>query len=178
MILLVSTSFCGIFFSGGVRIVEIKDLIQELKDAHENLEVFRNKETEIVKEEIQILLKITKELFPFATKKVINGEEALLIYVYGRDDKEFISHEVYLTKSGEIAYQVYDQKRYIGYVPEADIRGGFVYNTLEQYLRHKPLKDIFEFFLDRIDVLYEYASETSHFNKERLEFLAKMKNIL
>jgi len=178
MILLVSTSFCGIFFSGGVRTVEIKDLIQELKDAHKHLEVFREKESEIVKEEIQVLLKFTKDLFPFATKKVINGEEALLIYVYGRDDKEFISHEVYLTKGGEIAYQVYDEKRYIGYVPQADIRGGFVYNTLEQYLLHKPLKDIFEFFLDRIDVLYEYSDETNAFNKERLEFLTKIKNIL
>lgn len=158
--------------------MDFKDLIQELKDAHENLEVFREKESEIVEEEMKILLKLTKELFPFSTKKKINGEDALLIYVYGRDDKEFVSHEVYLTKSNEITYQVYDEKKYRGYVPDADIRNGFIYMPLVQYLRHKPLRDIFEFFLDRVDVLYEYASETNHFNKERLEFLKKIKNVL
>lgn len=155
--------------------MDFKELVQELKEAHENLETFRKKESDIVKEEVQILHKLSKELFPFATKKFINGEQALLIFVYGIDDKSFVSHEVYLTEGNEIVYQVYDEKKYRGYVPDADIRNGYRYMSLEHYLKNKPLRDIFEFFLDRVDVLYEYASETNLFNKERMDFLNKIK---
>lgn len=155
--------------------MDFNELIHDLQEAHETLLVHREKEEVLVKQEVEILDKLTKKLFPFATKKFINNEEALLIYVYGIDDKSFVSHEVYLTKKNEVVYQVYDKNKYLGYVPEADIRNGFRYMPLEDYLKNKPLKDIFEFFLDRIDVLYEYSNETIHFNKEREEFLRKIK---
>lgn len=155
--------------------MHIKELINELKIAHENLNVERHLEEGIIEEEIEVLEKFVDLLFPFATKKTINGKEALLLYVYGIDEKSFISHEVYLDKELNVIYQIFDLNKYLGFVPDADVRNGYRYMKLNDFLKNKPLKDIFEFFIERIDVLQEYTDDTRNLTEDRKLFLRKIK---
>lgn len=157
--------------------IRIEDLVHELKTAHADLEALRDKELKVIKEEVKKLHKLVDMLFPFATKKEINGEEALLIYVFAVE-KEWISTEAYLTKSGKVTYQVYDENKYRGYVPGADIRFGFVSMTAERFLENVPLSEILEFFLDRPNVLMEYAQEKSEKTRKREMLLSKLKGVL
>lgn len=157
--------------------MRIEILVDELKTAHANLETLRDKESKTIKEEVKKLHKLADMLFPFATKKQINGDDALLIYVFPVE-KEWISTEAYLTKHGEVAYQVYDEHKYRGYVPGAVIHNGYVSMSVERFLENVPLAEILEFFMDRPNVLTEYAQEKGDRTRKREQLLMKLKGIL
>jgi hypothetical protein len=163
-------------YRGGV-ILNFNEFLISLKEAHDHYNVFEKTEEKLIKEEVKYLKKMMNRLFPFASKKEVNGSEALLIYVFSTQ-KEWISTEAYLTHDGYVVYQVYDEEKYRGYVREANIRGGFVYMPVEKFLVHVPLKEIFTFFMERPDFLIEYAGEKNEKNKDREDFLNKIKNIL
>lgn len=153
------------------------DFLEDLRNAHDNLKKFEEQERKLIGEEIKYIKKMRKELLPFSSKKTINGSDALLIYVFQRK-KEWISTEAYLTEDDRIAYQVYDEVKYRGYVRDASIENGYVFMTLDNFLRHVPLEEIFQFLLERPDFIDEKSMEKNSKNKERKAFIEKIKNIL
>lgn len=158
--------------------MDFKDLLAELKTAHENLKTLEEKEAKIIKEEVKMLNHIAKYLFQITTTKTIAGEEALLIFVFPKHNKEWISHEVYYTKSGQVTYQVYDEEKYKGYVPDANVVNGYVYSSPEKFLYNVPFEYIYDFFVERIDVLYEDAQNTISNIEKRERFLEQMNRYL
>lgn len=156
--------------------MDFKQLLEELQTAHQNLSIHEGKEKRVIKEEAEMLRQMAKPLFQFATTRKIGNEFALLIYVFPRHNKEWISHEVYYTSSGQITYQVFDEDKYLGYVPDANIVDGFVVSSVEKFLLNVPFEYIYEFFEERIEVLYEYSEETITRTKERESFLRDFKN--
>lgn len=170
-------TFLSSINEGGAR-MDFSQLLEDLKKAQANLETFQKKEEQICKKEAEVLHKLAKRIFPFGSKKIVNEEEALLIFVYG-EQREWISAEVYLTKDGKyVTYQVYDEKKYRGFVRNADIKNGFVYVPVEKYLAHKGLKEILQWFVERPDMLTEAAQELLDKNKTRELFLMKVNDLL
>jgi hypothetical protein len=158
--------------------LNLKFLINSLEKSHDHLNTFKEQEKAIIQKEIKLLIDFAKKIFPFATKKEINGVQALLIYAYPADEKSFISHEVYLTEKGYITYQVYDERSYRGYRPDANIKNGFVVLDVAEFLQFKSLKEIHEFFEERIERLSDRAAELAERNKGREKFIEEFKNSL
>lgn len=157
--------------------MEFNELLEELKNSHEQLKEHIEEEDKLIKEECLLLKKLTKHLFPFATKKVINGEESLLLFVFPEDNKEWVSHEVYYTKKGDITYQVYDTDHYLGRVPNATIKNGFVYSSPIHFLKTVPFQYIYDFFIDRIDMISDDTVDLINKNKKREFFLKQLKDL-
>ena len=149
-----------------------------MEESHRNLAAFEKKQGEVIQEEIDVLIEFVQKIFPFATKKVINGEQAILIFVFGIDEKEVLSHEVYLTQTGDVTYQVYDEVRYRGYRPDAQVEKGYVKMNLHEFLKVKSLKDIMDFFVERPDVLNDRSRDLAITNEERNQYLKKVSQLL
>lgn len=153
--------------------MDLQKLISSLEESHKNLTLFESKQREIIQEEIQALISFVHKIFPFATKKTVNGEQAILIYVFPIGEKDVISHEVYLTETGDVTYQVYDEIRYRGFRPDAEVEKGFVKMSLTEFLKVKTLKDIVDFFQERPDVINDRSRDLAIDNEERKSFLNK-----
>lgn len=158
--------------------MDLNHLLLSLKESHENLSLLEGKQRDIIQLEMNALISFVQKIFPFATKKIINGEQALLIYVFPIGEKDVISHEAYLTQTGDITYQVFDEVRYKGFRPEATVKNGYVQMPLSEFLKFQPLQSIIDFFFERPDVLNEYAYDLSKQNDERESFLNRFTPLL
>lgn len=157
--------------------MELEKLLKDLAEAHSHLDTFKQEESRVIEFEAKFLMEFAKKVFPFSTKKKINGEDALLIYVFS-NDKTIISSEVFFTKSGVVTYQVYDEKAYIGFRKDANIEGGYVKIPVKEFLQYVSFPEIVAFFTERVDIIYQDAEYKSKQNKDREAFLRQMKPLL
>lgn len=151
--------------------MDMKHLLHELGNAQEFLTAAETTQHTIVTREMEALISFVPHIFGVTKKKTINGENTILLYVFPIGEKELISHEVYLTEKGEITYQVYDERLYKGYRPDADITNGYVKITLFEFLKVKPLSDIYDFFRERPSVLNDRTNNLNTLNGKRTAFL-------
>jgi hypothetical protein len=154
----------------------MKELIKELIRVHDAVLTIKSDKEKVIMEEVDCLMTFVEQIFPFATRKTINTETAVLIYVYPYEGKTLISSEVYITKDGRIVYQVYNREAYEGYQPLADIQHGYVYKKPEEFLEHVSLQQIMEFFVERVDVLVEDAEKLTKDKAARSSFINDFKN--
>lgn len=160
--------------------MDIQNLIAELKKAHEDFHSIEKEQKEIqkkiIQEEIGLVLKFAELIYPFEKKKLIHGEQALLLYVFHSSGKTLISPETYLKHNGEVVYQVHDEAAYRSYRPDAVIVDGYNVINLDEFLEYVPFKEIYAFFKERPAVLYENADELVDKNISRKDFIKKIKN--
>lgn len=157
--------------------MRFEDYIRSLQETYNSYKTFESKELEIIHEEMKYVYKLANMLSAYSDTKQIGGEEGLLLYVF-ESKKEWISTEVYLLRGNCVAYQVYDEEKYRGFVRDAEILDGFVYMSLEKFMVHISLEKIFEFFMERPDYYVELAGKKHEENKRRALFLEKMKQML
>lgn len=161
--------------------MDIRKLVSDLGDAKQHWEeVFgtqRKVEQKIIQEEAALLKSFVQLFFPVGEKKEIHADDALLIYEYKDDAKDLISPKVYFSSDNKIKYEVYDEEKYRRFRKNAWIVDGWNIMTPEEFLQYKTLEEVFGFFNERPDVLYKQAQNFVEFNKERMEFIQKIKRI-
>lgn len=164
--------------------MELQEFLSELKQAHNDFTEVKKTQSAIElnvieNEEMPLVLKFVEKIRSIEKKKVmIRGEEAVLLYVFDSEGKTLISPEVYITNNGDVAYEVFDESGYRRFRPTAIIQDGYNIIPLKEFLQHCPFYEIFSFYNDRSDVLYEQAEEIIENNKIRKAFVDKMKKFL
>lgn len=162
--------------------MDIHELVNEVKQAQEDFDKIkatqRKIEEQIIKEEAPLVLAFAKEIFPFSKKIDIHGTKAVLIYAFDSNGKTLISPEVFLKENGEVVYKVYDEEAYRSFNPMAIIKDGYNIIPLEKFLYTVPFHEIFTFYKERAEILYEEAESVIEANKYRKIFNEKMKKNL
>ena len=157
---------------------DIDRIVKNLKVANEPIEELEQKEQEIIHNEVELLLKFIKKIYPYTSKKMINGNECILIFVYQNSLNDTISNEVYLDRKGVVLYQVYDEDSYRGIVPDAKIEDGFSFVRIDHFLQNKSLKDIIEFFEDRPSKLKNKEFNLRSKLEQRMKFNNEFEDLL
>ena len=159
--------------------MDLNDLLNKLSVAQENFNNIRDnelvRELLFVQEEAPLLKDFAAQIMNHSTTRNINGEEAVLIYVFQSNGKTLISPEVFMTSSGQIVYEVFDEVNYLKYRPNAIIRNHYNYMEVEEFLRVVPFSSIYGYFLERIEILNEDALEMKKVNDERDLFIKNYK---
>ena len=158
--------------------MNIDEIVSRLKNAHNKYDPVLKTRKKIIEEEVELLLKFVGKIFPFTTKKNINGKNCVLIYVFPKNNNHLISDDVYLSPDGYITYQVFDEVAYRGIVPNAVIENGYVKVPIDYFLETVPLIKILKFFEQRPSILLDRSFEISELNKKRQELINKLKKIL
>lgn len=161
--------------------MDIRKLVSDLGEAKQHRdEVFgtqRKVEQKIIQEEAELLKSFVQLFLPVGETTEIHADDALLIYEYKNDAKELISAKVYYSSDNKIKYEVYDEEKYRRFRKNAWIVDGWNIMSPEEFLQYRTLEDIFTFFNERPDTLYKQAHNFVEFNKERMEFIHKIKRI-
>lgn len=158
--------------------LNMDELISRLAIAHKPIDNLLNVEDELVEKEVRLLVKFVEKIYPFATKKMIHGSECVLIYIFKGSINDTISNEVYLSRKGYIAYQVFDESMYRGYAPEAEVVDGYSKVRVDYFLKTKPLSEIIAFFDERPAKLKEQEYNLSETNAKRKKFIESFSDLL
>lgn len=158
----------------------VDHLMEELQKAqtfHRTAErVQADEKKKIAKEEIPYVFKLADKLRPFFNKKIIHGEEAVLIYKFNPNGKTFISPEAYLKQNGDVVYEVYDETNYRRYVPDANILEGYNIMPLEEFLLAVPFYELFDYVVKLKDSYYDTAQKMVENNQKRRRLFEELKS--
>lgn len=158
--------------------MDIEQIVSKLRNAHEKYEPVIERRSHIIEEEVDLLLKFVGKIFPFTTKKKINGKDCVLIYMFPQNDRDLISDDVYLSPDGYITYQVFNKAAYLEIVHDANIENGYVKVPIHYFLETVPLIKILKFFEKRPSILFDRAFETDELNEKRKGLIEQLKEIL
>ncbi|MGF7535739.1 hypothetical protein AAGG74_18960 [Bacillus mexicanus] len=158
--------------------MEINEIVSRLQSAHQHYEPIIRDRDVIIQEEVDLLLKFIEKIYPFTTKKKINGKDSVLIYIFPENDRDLISNDVYLSSDGYIVYQVYNKSAYLEIVPDAEIENGYVKTPIHYFLTYNPLIKILKFFQNRPSKLIDQATETDELNNKRKDLINLLNNVL
>lgn len=151
--------------------MDIDQIVNRLRSAHKQYDPIVQKRNKIIAQEANGLKMLYKKLVGFSTTKEINGQTALLIFMYKDSNLDLISDEVYLNEQGKVTYQCFDQRGYKEIVPDAVIRNGYVEVSPEYFLENVPLIKILNFFEERSTRLMERSFEMEELNEKRIKFM-------
>jgi len=158
--------------------MDISQIVSKLKSAHNKYEPILETRSEIIEEEVTLLLKFVEKIYSFTTKKRINEKDCVLIYMFPANDRDLISDDVYLSPDGYITYQVFNKAAYLEIVNNANIENGYVKVPIHYFLETVPLIKILKFFEKRPSILFDRAYETDELNEKRRSLIKQLKEIL
>lgn len=154
-------------------LLEQLSVVQKKYDTTKKQQLLREKL--LIEEEVPLLKDFVKRLVKKTKVKNINNEETVLIYVFPSNGKTLISPEVFMTKDGRIVYEIFDEESYRKYRPDAVIENNYNYIEAEEFLRVVPFSDIYNYFIERIELLNEDIEEMVNTNNVREHFLDEYK---
>ena len=159
--------------------MDLNNLLSQLSVTEKKFNEIREEELVrellLIQEEAPLLKEFAVKLVDTVNSKNINGEDAVLIYVFESNGKTLISPEVFITRSGKIVYEVFDEVNYLKYRPNAIIKNNYNYMEVEEFLRVIPFRSIYSYFLERIEILNEDIVDMKKNNDLRKKFVEENK---
>lgn len=148
----------------------LNDLVIAQNEFEEAQRIEKEREKQLIEIETPLLKEFIVKLIDSTDSQYINHEESALIYVFPSNGKTLISPEVYMTRSGKIVYEVFDEVEYRKYRKDAVIVNKFNYLEVEEFLRIVPFSEIYAYFEERISLLEEDILHMKRVNDNREDF--------
>lgn len=153
---------------------QLKDKLAASVQVYEKVE---SEYKEQIAAEIETLEKLLSFLMPILPETTINGQRAVLIYVFEASEKRTIAPEVYYCEDGKIRYQVYNKEGYQNFNPLVEYEGAYAVVTAEKMFRNLDLSDVVDFFEERVESLPLMAQDLYEGTEVRKSYLKKFNSI-
>lgn len=149
----------------------------ELSKSVRVYETMENDYKEQLKAEIDALERLLTFLMPILPETEINGQRAVLIYVFEESKKKTIAPEVFYCEDGKIRYQVYDKEGYKGWNPLVEYEGSYAVVPAEKMFKTIDLSDVVDFFEERVDSLRIIAKDMHEATEIRKGYLKNFEKV-